>query len=58
MDTIEEIKDLNDQLTKLLKDLTSDQLDNPRKVMEMQGVLGSLIEHLIDLSNELETRRR
>ena len=58
MDTIEERKDLNDQLTKLIKDLTSDQLDNPHKVMEMQAVLGSLIEHLIDLSDELETRRR
>lgn len=58
MDTIEEIKDLNDQLAKLIKNITSDQLDNSHKVMEMQGVLGSLIEHLIDLSNELEARQR
>lgn len=58
MDTIEEIKDLNDQLAKLIKNITSDQLDNPHKVMEMQGILGALIEHLIDLSNELEVRQR
>ena len=58
MDIIDEIKDLNDQLTKLIKNIDSAQLNNPHKVMEMQSILGALIEHLIDLSNELDARRR
>lgn len=59
MDIREETKIINNEIKRLgnfIKGVELDDFVNPYKIMETQDVIRLLIEHLIDLSCELESR--
>ena len=57
MEIIEEIKELSDELARLINDIMLDKsLNNSGKITEAQSVIQSLTEHLVDLSYELQNK--
>lgn len=57
MEIIEDIKELSGELVRLVNDIMLDKsLDNSSKITEVQSVIQSLTEHLVDLSYELQNK--
>ena len=57
MEIIEEIKELSDELARLVNDIMLDKsLDNSGKITEAQSVIQLLTEHLVALSYELQNK--
>ena len=54
---IEEIKELSDELARLINDIMLDKsLNSSGKITEAQSVIQSLTEYLVDLSYELQNK--
>lgn len=57
MEIIEEIKELSDELARLINDIMLDKsLNNSGKITEAQSVIQLLTEYLVDLSYELQNK--